>query len=67
MTENKNAFFNFGENNIASGTNHTSTMIDVKNLEGYFANIGKSLASGSNCSILGETNIPKSINNTIFL
>ena len=42
----KNGFFK-SVKNIASGTNHTSTIIDVDSLNDYFANIGKSSASGS--------------------
>ena len=42
-------------------------MIYVDGLNVYFANMGKSLASGSNCSSLGDMIIPKSIDKTIFL
>ena len=46
MTWNKNGFFKFVEKITSSGTNHTNTMIDADSLNDYFANIGKSLASG---------------------
>ena len=46
-TRNENSFFELVRKNIASGTNLTSTMIDGDNLNDYFANIGKSLASDS--------------------
>ena len=53
--------------NIASGTNHTNTMIDVDRLNNYFANVGKIFISGSNVSNLGDKNIPESVEKTIFL
>ena len=52
---------------IASGTNDTSTMIDIDSLNDYFANIGQSLVSGSNFSNLEEMIILKFIDKTIFL
>ena len=42
-------------------------MIDVDSLKDHFVNIGKILASGSNCSNLEQTIIPKSIDKTFFL
>ena len=42
-------------------------MIDVDSLNDYFANIGMSLPSGSNCSNLGDMIVPKSIDKTILL
>ena len=41
-------------------------MIDVDSLNEYFANNRKSVASGSNCSNLGDMIIPKSLDQTIF-
>ena len=67
MTRNKNGLFKFFNKNIASGTNQTSMMIYVDSLNVYFANMGKSMASGSNCSNLGDMIIPKSLDKTIFL
>ena len=67
MIRNKNGFFKLFKKNIASGTSHTSTMIDVDEVNDYFANIGKSLASVWNCSILRDTKIPQPIDKTIFL
>ena len=46
-TRYENSFSEFVRKNIASGTDLTSTMIDGNNLNDYFANIGKSLASDS--------------------
>ena len=42
-------------------------MTGVDSIHDYFANIGMSLASGSNCSILEETITPKSLDKTMFL
>ena len=42
-------------------------MIDVGTLNDYSANIGKSLAVGSNCSYLEEMVKPKFLDKTIFL
>ena len=67
MTRNKNGFYKIVKKNIASETNHTSTMIDVESLKEKFANTRKSLASGSNCSNLGVMIIPKSVDKTFFL
>ena len=61
------AFVKFVKKNVATGINHKRTKIDVDSLNDYFANIGNSLASGSNCSKLEETIISKSIDKTIFL
>ena len=67
MKTNKYASFKIVRKNNASGTNHTSSMIVADSPNDYFANIGKILAAGSNCSNLGEMNIPKSIDKTILL
>ena len=67
MTRNKYSFSKFVTKNIATGTNRTSTMIDIDSLNNYFANIGKNLASGSIFSNLGNLIISKSTENTIFL
>ena len=62
-----NGFSKFINRNIASGTNHTSTMKHFDSLYDYFANIRKSLTSGSNCSTLEKTIISKYIYETSFL
>ena len=66
MKRNKNGFFKLVTKNIASGTNHKSMMIDFDGLNDYFANIGKSLDSASNCSNLEEMIRPKSTDETDF-
>ena len=60
-------FVKIVQQSIANGTNFSSTMIGSDSLNDYFANIVKSLASNSNCSNLGDMNIPKSIDKTKLL
>ena len=67
MTSNKNDFFIFVGKNSVSGTRHTSTMIDVDSPKDYFANKGKSLASGSIFSKLAKMIILKPIDKKINL